>query len=487
MQDQQLKQKQQIQALYNQQPQQPAFPAQFNQPNPQAAFGASPFAAQPAQPVFNQQPFGAPAMQQQQMFAGQQQQPFQSATPQQQMFQQQPTMNSQFAQPQQNPSPFATNDPFATNGFAQPNAFQTAPQAQPAAAPVTNPFSGGGVLQPQAPPQPAPRSSVGQQQPNLFSDLNPLPGTNAGVGKDQFFSDVKNPPKPTMNQMFAPQNDGAIHNSNDPFDFLTDSLVDMPKFDKNQNRHSMFAGGSQDSILSQYSQPMTGQNRSSMQHLIHRSSFNPEPRTPSVIENEISIDEHDWLSSVPVNVRGNTDSDSMSEKPNMRHSIHGFTNHMSSIAEDNLYEQRNRQSMFPLMNRDSIMPNPRSESIHGESHTNVMNWLSNSDSLTSTSIAEQTEANSSNERDLFGATDFSAECVTTKSTSNVSVQQQPVTQQTTTPQSYDWLNQMMGSVPTQAPAQAPVNPNLSPAVGLIAPPPPVTRNRPSSHTQAQFS
>ena len=209
-------------AAFQQQPaqaaafqQQPAQAAAFQQQQPamqqNSPFG-QPFAQPQGQAMFpNQsaQMFNAPAGQS--MFGAapqQQQQMFQQ--PQQQVrFQQPPAQAaaSPFAQPAAQPPAQPaqfSNDPFATNGFPQANTQAAAP-----AQGSNNPFASTGnqafgVLQPQQAAQPSAApfgQPQAQQSSNLFSDLNPLPPGSQQMGKDQFFSDVKNPPKPKLNEM----------------------------------------------------------------------------------------------------------------------------------------------------------------------------------------------------------------------------------------------------------------------------------------------
>ncbi|XP_067938109.1 disabled homolog 1-like isoform X2 [Watersipora subatra] len=158
------------------------FPQQFGQVQPQQAamFGGQPM------PMFN------PAMPQQ-MYGMQAQQ---AVYQQPGMFQQQGATQSPFAQPVANQ--FA-NDPFAT-GVVRPVAPQQTAPTQSASNPFTSPSPAFGVLQPQPAVQQAQAApaGIGGQPKNLFSDLNPLPSSNQQVGKEHFFSDVKNPPKPKM-------------------------------------------------------------------------------------------------------------------------------------------------------------------------------------------------------------------------------------------------------------------------------------------------
>lgn len=225
-------QQQQMQptSMFGQQQQpfpQPAYqqqPSPFQsmaQPQPvfQSAATNSPFAPQPAQTMYNPgpaQPFtnNFPAFQQQPQVTATGS-PFPISQPQQ------PAMSQQQTQ-----QPLATqqsnvfgNDPFATNGFHSAN-------QQPSAQQSTNPFASTGdqsfgILQPQPVPQPAAvPAHAANPSVNLFSDLNPLPTDSSNVRKDQFFNDVKNPPKPKLSEIpsaKAMSADSTTNNSNSLF------------------------------------------------------------------------------------------------------------------------------------------------------------------------------------------------------------------------------------------------------------------------------
>ena len=219
------------QPAYQQQPQQQPSPFQPMTQNPPTFQPAtnSPFSSQPS--IYNPapaQPFPTnfPVFQQQAPAAGVPS-PFAISQTQQPAAQQPAAVQQQ--------SPFVS-DPFATNGFHTPSQPSVQPPAQP-----TNPFAATGdqsfgILQPKPVPQPAaaPAAHANNPAPNLFSDLNPLPTDTSSLRKDQFFSEVKNPPKPKLNEIpmtkTTPPED-TVNNSNDlfstsPVELLSLSLPD---------------------------------------------------------------------------------------------------------------------------------------------------------------------------------------------------------------------------------------------------------------------
>lgn len=237
---------------FNQQSQPSPFQSNFNQP--MTSYNSNFGQPQQQQPAFSNSPFASQQQQQQpqqSMFGTQQ--PFSSAQPYSSapmsMYNQQPNMNT---------SPFATHTSMTTN---QPSMFGSDPfntsnyqqfpqQSQPQQAPSSsnNPFAtanGGeqsfGVLQPQQiQPTPAPRGNV-QQPSHLFSDLNPLP-TSSSLRKDQFFNDVKNPPKPKLSELAPQKAQQTPPADNSKVSSLIDDLLTVNDSSANSNDYYHHSG-----------------------------------------------------------------------------------------------------------------------------------------------------------------------------------------------------------------------------------------------------